>query len=133
MNLRPSTPEDFLAMPTSKQWRAAMLDGWDGPDGSSSSTDLLMGITIGKMSPGYRYAKLPANRHDWMYYLGRRFQLPKSWRKRADGMYRDGCIDRLKDELKGPMLLIGILRCHIRYAALRLAGRSAWRSGSGVP
>lgn len=130
---RPATIADFLALPTKEQWQAALNDGWTGPDGSSSSTDLLMGIEIGRMSPSYRYARLPANRHDWMYYLGRRFRLPRAWRQRADGLYRDLCIQRLKAELKGPMLLLGILRAHLRYVALRLAGFRAWRTGSGAP
>ena len=129
---RPATIEEFMAPPTQLQWIAALKEAWDGPDGSSSSTDTIMGVRIGRMSASHRHSKLPANLHDWRYFLGRHFVLPKTWRQRADAEYRDGCIRELNEHLDGFVFLTaGKAIAHLRYLALRLAGRSAWRYGSG--
>lgn len=119
--------EDFLRPPTHRQWLKALRSGWAGPDGSSCSFDLIQGVRIGKSSPSFRHAHYPANRHDWYYELGRRYGLPESYRRAADLDYRDSCKDALRAVLEGPSLWFGLLRCHLRYAALRLGGRSAWR------
>jgi len=129
---RPETIEDFLAVPSQRQWIAALREAWDGPDGSSSSTDTIMGVRIGFTSASYRYSKEPANLHDWRYFLGRHFGLPKTWRQRADVGYRDDCIRELDQHLDGFVFLTaGKIIAHVRYFMLRLAGRSAWTYGSG--
>lgn len=87
-----------------------------------------MGVRIGISSPDYKYVDLPANRHDWYYLLGRSFELPDEYRRAADLAYRDLCMERLSAALEGPMLLIGHLRCHARYVALRLGAKFAWTS-----
>jgi hypothetical protein len=129
---RPDTIEDFLAPPSQRQWLEALREAWDGPDGSSSSTDTICGVRIGIMSASHRHAALPANRHDWLYFLGRHFSLPATWRQRADALYRDECIRLLNQHLDGFVFLsLGKLIAHGRYFALRLFGSKAWRYGSG--
>jgi len=131
---RPATIEDFLAPPTREQWETALEEAWDGPDGSSSSTDTIMGVRIGRTSPSHRYSRLPANLHDWRYFLGRHFSLPWAWRQRADAGYRDDCIRELDRALDGFVFLTaGKAIAWVRYIALRLAGKKAWRYGSGAP
>ena len=94
------------------------------------STDKIMGVRIGLTGPEHEYVDLPANRHDWYYRLGRRFNLPASWRKAADAMYRDMCIYLCKLALTGwkrwSIYPIAFVRAHARYAALRTAARFAW-------
>ena len=129
---RPETIEDFLALPSRRQWTDALHSEWDGPDGSSASTDTICGVRIGAESAAHRYAKLPANLHDWRYFLGRHFNLPESWRQRADIGYRDGCMALIEQRLDGFVFLtLGKLIAHVRYFTLRLFGRKAWRHGSG--
>jgi hypothetical protein len=127
---KPGSAEDFLRRPTRSQWLAALRTGWTGPDGSSCSFDVIQGVRIGRSGPGFEHAHLPANRHDWFYELGRRFGLPESYRRLADLDYRESCKDTLRSVLEGPSLWFGLLRCHLRYVALRLGGRRAWRGGS---
>lgn len=126
MLARPASVEDFLRCPTAEEWAEALAHGWAGPDGSTASTDLIFGVRIGVTSPDYAYAGLPANRHDWWYLLGRTFELPEEYRAAADCGYRDLCIARLRAHLEGPVLALGIARCHARYVALRLGARYAW-------
>jgi len=129
---RPETIEDFLAVPSQAQWIAALREAWDGPDGSSASTDTICGVRIGVMSASHRHAKQPANLHDWRYFLGRHFSLPKPWRQRADVGYRDDCIREIDQHLDGFVFLtLGKLIAWGRYFALRLFGSKAWRYGSG--
>lgn len=131
---RPGTIEEFLAPPSKAQWIAALKEAWDGPDGSSASTDTICGVRIGVSSASHRYAKLPANLHDWRYFLGRHFGLPKSWRQRADVGYREDCIREIDEHLDGFVFLTaGKAIAHFRYFVLRLFGEKAWRYGSGAP
>lgn len=89
-----------------------------------------MGIRIGITSTSYDYVDLPANRHDWLYRLARRFRLPDAWRKAADALYRDMCLERCREELTGwrrwSLWPVAWARCHARHAALRTGARFAW-------
>jgi hypothetical protein len=120
--------DKFLEIPTQEQWEAELEDGWDGPDGSSLSTDHMMGIRIGETSPDYKYHRLPANLHDWRYHLGRKYGLHGHHRHAADVAYREDCIDYITRRLDGrTMETIGIIRAWVRYYALRVFGRAAWK------
>jgi hypothetical protein len=92
------------------------------------STDTIMLVRIGITSPSYDYVDLPANRHDWLYRLGRRYKLPESWRRAADAKYRDLCIARCRDVLGAwnPAYWVAVTRCHGRYAFLRTMATFAW-------
>ena len=123
------TQEKFISRPSRGEWDAEFRLGWKGPDGSSMSTDKIMGVRIGITSPCYQYVDLPANRHDWMYRLARRLRLPESWRATADTLYRDLCIARCRAELRGwrrPLFPMAWFRAWARYAALRMGARFAW-------
>lgn len=124
--MRPRTLEVFLRRPTRGIWNRELRAGWTGPDGSSLSTDTILGVRIGATSSDYRYVDLPANRHDWLYRLGRRYDLPESWRKAADQMYRDLSLGRCRVELRGWRRAFAVVRCHARYAGLRAGARFAW-------
>ena len=120
--------EEFMQIPTKEQWASELAQGWEGPDGSSCSTDHIMGIRIGITSPCYGYIDLPANLHDWRYQLGRRFDLSEAHRRAADIAYRKDCIREIKESLDGKMMTaIGIFRSWVRYYALRAFGWKAWR------
>lgn len=125
---RASEVAAFLRLPTKEQWKLE-LDrfGWSGPDGSSASTDNIGGLRIGNTSRAYKYAKLPANHHDWMYQQGRRKRIPKRLRRAADKSYRDECLAVVS-------VLIGYAgwkarrRCHFRFRVLRMVGWRAWKT-----
>jgi len=120
--------DDFLKQPTRKEWDAEIEAGWPGPDGSSASTDHIMGIQIGISSPDWKFSRMPANLHDWRYHLGRSRALHRHHRAAADREYRDDCIRVLQERLDGRIMTgIGIARAWARYYALRLFGRAAWR------
>jgi len=120
--------EEFLAMPTEDQWDAGIDAGWAGPDGSSMSTDHMMGVRIGITHPSYKYHKYPANLHDFRYFIGRTFKLPRRFRLAADVEYRERCIEYIDRRLDGKtMTALGIVRAWVRYYALRLFGWRAWR------
>lgn len=126
---RPRDLEDFVERPSMAEWNAELRRGWSGPDGSSRSTDTIMGVRIGITSRSYRWVNLPANRHDWYYRLGRRWRLPESWRREADRRYRDLCLALVRLSLVGwraPLRPLAVARCHARYAVLRVAARFAW-------
>ena len=119
----------FMAVPTVDEWHDEIERGWRGPDGSSMSTDHMMGVRIGLTSTDYKHAKLPANLHDWRYQLGRRLRLDGRFRHAADVAYRDDCIAYIPRKLDGrTMIAIGVARAWVRYYALRLFGWKAWRS-----
>lgn len=126
--LRPETLEDFLRLPTYIEWEAELADGWNGPDGSSSSLDRIFGVLIGATSRAFLLSRLPANMHDWRYRLSRRCGgLPKAWRQRADLDYARGCVTKVRmANLKPAVLALALGACWNRYAALRLAGGAAW-------
>lgn len=115
----------FLRPPTKAQWKWELEHGWDGPDGSSCSTDNIGGIVIGTTSKKYNDSKRPANRHDYYYRLGRRKRLSRRYRKAADKVYRDTCLEAVS-------ILVGWAgwkarrRCHARYRGLRILGWRAW-------
>lgn len=121
--------ETFLKVPSHRAWARALKAGWRGPDGSSSSTDTMMGVRIGVSHPSYRWHSYPANLHDWRYYLGRSHGLGPRYRHAADVEYRAGCKAALRASLEGPFLWLGLLRADLRYIALRLFGGSAFRAG----
>jgi hypothetical protein len=116
----------FLAEPTEAQWNRELRDGWAGPDGSTGSTDSIFTVRIGRTSPHYRWHKLPANRHDWLYRLARRYRLPKSWRLRADIEYRRLCMERCRDGLQGWRRGVAVVRVWARYGALRAGAHISW-------
>ena len=123
---------EFMALPTADRWQWALNHGWPGPDGSSSSTDHIMGVRIGVTSALHDDAFLPANLHDWRYFLGRLVGLPETHRAAADEAYRDGCLKRVRAKLTGWRLAIAITRCHGRYVALRVGARFAWTQAQRV-
>lgn len=126
---KPKTLASFLRRPNHKSWLDQLDDGWPGPDGSSMSTDTIMGVRIGITSPCYKHVDLPANRHDWMYRLARRYRLPDEWRKYADMRYRDMCWVCCKAGLRGwkrALLPAAWARCHARYIGLRAGAKFAW-------
>ena len=113
--------------PTRQQWNDALNTDWDGPDGSTSSTDHIFGVKIGETSTDFEDRNLPANLHDWRYYLGRKFSLGPRHRHAADVAYREDCIAAVKDALDGrSFIMLATLRAYARYAVLRLLGRSAF-------
>jgi len=117
----------FMQAPRQMEWEAAITEGWPGPDGSSASTDHIMGVRIGVTSPEYEHHELPANRHDWRYHLGRTYCLPEGHRRAADVAYRKDCIETVGDALDGKtMILLGTLRAWARYIVLRWFGKPAW-------
>jgi hypothetical protein len=87
-----------------------------------------MGVRIGKTSNNWMDCYLPANHHDWMYRLGRKFKLGPAWRLAADIVYRDGCLKFVRRDLAwwNPALPIAVSRCWARYAGLRVGARLAW-------
>ena len=120
---------DFMKMPRKMEWNAAVAEGWPGPDGSSSSTDHIMGVRIGVSHPSYKYHTMPANLHDWRYHLGRTYALSKRHKHAADVEYRDGCIAAVRNTLDGKtMIMIGSVRAWARYYVLRLFGGAAWKA-----
>lgn len=123
------TTEEFLAMPTQAEWQHELNSGWPGPDGSSSSTDHMMGVRIGISDPGYNHHKYPANLHDYRYHMGRKYGLPSRYRQLADVEYRERCIEYIDRRLDGKIFTgLGIIRAWARYYALRLFGWRAWQS-----
>jgi hypothetical protein len=99
--------------------------GWRS-DGSSASTDLVMGVRIGR--PGVEWAVRAADAHDRAYEISRRLGgLSRAHRRAADDLYRDLVIAALRAHLEGPLLRVGIARAHLRYVGLRLGGWWAWR------
>jgi hypothetical protein len=120
--------EKFLALPSEAEWFGEIQTGWDGPDGSSASTDHIMGIRIGRTSREYLDMPLPANLHDYRYHLGRKHKLGRKLRRAADVAYRDDCIRYIQQKLEGrTMIRIGVVRAWFRYFVLRLFGWTAWR------
>lgn len=121
--------EEFMKPPTKEQWDREIEDGWQGADGSSCSTDHIMGVRIGITTSTYQFVYLPATLHDWRYRLGRKHNLSWKHRRAADIAYREDCIRTIKQCLDGQtMTSIGIFRAWIRYYALRAFGWKAWRS-----
>ena len=78
------TLEEFLKAPTAEEWQRELNEGWQGSDGSTSSTDTIFGVRIGITGRNHANHALPATLHDWHYRLGRRYRLPESYRKEAD-------------------------------------------------
>lgn len=121
--------EEFMAPVTKEQWEAELDRGWGGPNGSSMSTDHMMGVQIGISHPSYAFANYPANLHDYRYRLGRRFKLSRQYRRQADIEYRDGCIGFLEERLQGrTAITIGAMRAWGRFYILRLFGWIAWKA-----
>jgi len=121
------TVTNFLRHPDKLQWYGEMSKhGWRGPNGSSWSFDDIMGIRIGNSDPHYDHSFLPANRHDWLYQIGRRYGLPEEFRKAADLDYLFLCNDRTR-VLVGWRGVIARRIAGGRYAGLRMFGRWAWR------
>jgi len=116
----------FLALARDRDvhdWLVAT--GWQS-DGSSASTDLVMGVRIGR--PGVEWADRAADDHDRAYEISRRLGgLSRAHRRAADDLYRDLVIAALEAHIEGPLLRLGRLRAHIRYAGLRLGGWWSWR------
>ena len=47
------TLEDFMRIPTRLDWNREIEFGWPGPDGSTASTDHMMGVKIGVTSKAF--------------------------------------------------------------------------------
>lgn len=119
----------FMKVPSSDEWYSELADGWRGPDGSTASTDHMMGVRIGRTTTDYRYVKLPACLHDYRYRLGREHGLSGAHRHAADVAYRDDCITYINRKLDGrAMISIGVARSWVRYFALRAFGWKAWQA-----
>ncbi len=119
----------FMAIPTESEWYSEIEAGWAGPDGSSCSTDHIMGVRIGRTTTDYRDVKLPASLHDYRYRLGREHNLGAAHRHAADVAFRDDCITYVNPKLAGrAMLNIGVARSWVRYFVLRLFGWKAFRN-----
>jgi hypothetical protein len=100
--------------------------GWRS-DGSSASTDLVMGVRVGRSGAEWAQGRA-ADAHDRAYELSRRLGgLSRAHRLVADRLYRDLLLQALEARLEGPMLNAGRARAHLRYAALRLGGWRSWR------
>lgn len=120
--------DEFMRVPTSEEWYSELADGWRGPDGSTASTDHMMGVRIGRTTTDYKDVQLPASLHDYRYRLGRQHGLSGAHRHAADVAYRDDCIKFIRCELDGRVMIsIGVARAWTRYYTLRLFGRNAWR------
>ncbi len=117
---------DFLTLAQDRDvhdWLVAT--GWRS-DGSSASSDLVMGIRVG--ATGATWANRAADAHDRAYEISRRLGgLDPALRQAADAMYRDLVLQALEAHLEGPLLAIGRVRAHIRYAGLRVGGWWSWR------
>ncbi len=115
----------FIALAQDPEVHAWLVStGWSS-DGSSRSTDLVMGVRIG--ASGVEYANRAADDHDRAYELSRRLGgLPGEYRKAADRLYRDKLAEALRASLEGPFLQLGLARARIRYAALRLFATGSW-------
>ena len=128
---QPLSVEDFLADPTRSQWKSHLRDGacrWAGPDGASWCPDRLVGVRIGVVSPAWEHRDLPANMHDWHYRLGRRFNLPKAWRQRADAQLKYNIRATLVDSgIGGGMYAVGWFGAAVIYWVVRLLGGRSWR------
>lgn len=124
----PGDLEAFLCRPTAEEWAAELEAGWPGSDGSSMSTDTIMGVRIGKTSRSYSTVDLPGNRHDWYYRQARRWRLPEAWRREADRVYRRLCVSACRTTLGtlNPLFWIAWVRAWIRYFGLRVGARFAW-------
>ena len=118
----------FMEIPTEAEWNSELADGWRGPDGSTASTDHMMGVRIGRTTTDYRDVKLPASLHDYRYRLGREHNLSGAHRHAADVAYRDDCIRYIQQELDGRAgVILGVARSWARYYTLRLFGWKAFR------
>ena len=122
------THQDFMELPTQRAWRKELTSGrWDGPDGSSMSTDHINGVRIGKTSIDWAFRTLPANLHDWRYHLGRTHGLGSSYRLLADVAFREDCIRTVAETLDGRMsIALAVIRSWGRYYVLRLFGWKAF-------
>lgn len=125
---KPSSLYTFLRRPTWAEWEAELEAGWAGSDGSSMSTDTIMGVRIGTTSQSCHHVDLPGNRHDWYYRLGRRWRLPAAWRREADRAYRRMCVRACHDALGpgNPLFWVAWVRSWVRYFGLRVGARFAW-------
>jgi len=120
---------EFMKGPTREQWMAEIEAGWEGPDGSSMSSDHIMGVRIGEVSPDYAFRDLPANLHDYRYRLGRRHKLGRGFRLAADVAYRKDCIEYVANVLDGRTAIgVAIARSWVRYWTLRLFGGFAFKT-----
>ena len=125
------TVEEFMQHPTIERWLEEISEGWEGPNGSSMSSDHIMGVRIGEASTNFAHSGLPANLHDYRYRLGRRLKLGPGHRKAADAAFRDECISFVVDALDGKTVIrLAIIRSWARFYALRAFGGRAFTSDS---
>tara|TARA_R110000824_G_scaffold21496_6_gene80073 strand:- start:4415 stop:4789 length:375 start_codon:yes stop_codon:yes gene_type:complete len=122
------TLEDFMRIPTRLDWNREIEFGWPGPDGSTASTDHMMGVKIGVTSKAFEHSTLPANLHDWRYRLGRENGLGGNYRRVADVAYRDDCIKYIRTQLDSRVATaLGVSRAWVRYGVLRAFGWKAFK------
>lgn len=118
--------EEYLAATLDPRvWQRELDLGWEGSDGSTSSTDAICGVVIGLTTREFN--TLPASRHDLAYRLGRRLKLGPEYRKAADKAYRDDCVRCTQEALSKPVAFVAKSRAHARYWVLRMFGGAAWR------
>ena len=119
--------KDFMKPPSRRAWNQAFRDGWRGADGSSNSTDHIMGVRIGVTTTDWADRDFPATLHDYRYFLGRLHGLGRDHQRAADVAFREDCIQAIKAKLDGKtMIAIGVVRSWVRYAALRAFGFKAF-------
>ena len=93
------TLEDFMRIPTRLDWNREIEFGWPGPDGSTASTDHMMGVKLGG-----------------------------NYRRVADVAYRDDCIKYIRTQLDSRVATaLGVSRAWVRYGVLRAFGWKAFK------
>lgn len=117
--------------PTESEWNAELASGWRGSDGSSNSLDDIEGVKVGET--GTRYMPdLPAPHHDYDYRTIRRLvalhvideKMRAEMQQAADEKHLEG-LQRKVSVLVGFSGWKARARARVRYAALRLLGRSS--------
>ncbi len=114
--------------PSHTQWGRALLRGFR-PNGATFSPDKIYGVKIGNTT--HRYSLLPANVHDYRYFVGG----GKDERKSADTdflrMLRKAVRNRKPRQLTEPLHTMALVRCLWYYAAVRLFGVFFFRWSNG--
>jgi hypothetical protein len=110
-----------LTVPTSAEWRRACARGFV-PDGSTWSPDTIYGVPIGSTSSAYVDVALPANLHDYRYWVGG----SALDREKADAEFLHG-LRRSIRVLPAFSRALAWIRCGTYYRAVRKYGASRWR------
>ena len=103
-------------LPTHHEWAKRVAGGFK-PNGSTWSPDHLYHKRIGKSDSSYRWAHLPANRHDYRYDVGGGYRD----RSFADWEFWRGLRKSVSD-LTYPWKATANFWCLIYFLAVRLFG-----------